>query len=105
MDLEEYRKDLLEDVRVSAESEINNMSSEFVNHVVEILINAEEFEDFTEGYFEGIGERNRKMVMDGYYFDPYDKSCVVLISDFSNLDETTNLTTTEINNHIVCLFL
>lgn len=43
MDLEEYRKDLLEDVRVSAESEINNMSSEFVNHVVEILINAEEF--------------------------------------------------------------
>ena len=97
MDLEEYRKDLLEDVRVSAESEINNMSSEFVNHVVEILINAEEFEDFTEGYFEGTGERNRKMVMDGYYFDPYDKSCVVLISDFSNLDETTNLITKEIN--------
>ncbi len=97
MDLEEYRKDLLEDVRVSAESEINNMSSEFVKHVVDILINAEEFEDFTEGYFEGIGERNRKMVMDGYYFDPYDKSCVVLISDFSNLDEATNLTTTEIN--------
>ena len=103
MDLEEYRKDLLEDVRVSAESEINNMSSEFVNHVVEILINAEEFEDFTEGYFEGIGERNRKMVMDGYYFDPYDKSCVVLISDFSNLDETTNLTTTEINKLYDCM--
>ena len=97
MDLEEYRKDLLENVRVSAEAEVNNISNEFVNHVVELLIDAEEFDDFFEGYFEGIGEKNKKMMMDGYYFDPYDKSCIVLISDFSNSDETTNLTTTEIN--------
>ncbi len=97
MNLEEYRKDLLEDVRVSAETEINNIQGEFVSYVVEILTNAEEFEDFVEGYFEGIGERNKKMIMDGYYFDPYDKSCVVLISDFSNLDEITNLTNTEVN--------
>ena len=97
MSIEEFRKDLLEELKVSAEYDINDIQSEFVRHVVEILINAEEFDEFVEGYFEGIGEKNRKIAMDGYYFDPYDKSCIILISDFSNSEETLNLTTTEIN--------
>ena len=97
MSIEEFRKDLLEELKVSAEYDINDIQSEFVRHVVEILINAEEFDEFVEGYFEGIGEKNRKIAMDGYYFDPYDKSCIILISDFSNSEEILNLTTTEIN--------
>lgn len=97
MNIEEYREELIEDIRVAAEYEMNNLHSEFVKNVVSKLIEAEEFDDFIEGYFEGIGERNRKMVMDGYYFDPYDKSCILLISDYSNSIEIQNFTSTEIN--------
>ena len=35
--------------------------------------------------------------MDGYYFDQYDKSCVILISDFSNGENIETLTATEID--------
>ena len=80
MNIEEFRKNLLEDLRVSSEYEMNNIQNEFVKYVTEVLKDAEEFDDFVDGYFEGVGERNKKMVMDGYYFDPFDKSCVVLIS-------------------------
>lgn len=97
MNLDEYRIELIEDVKVSAASEDTNERSKFVDTVVDILESAEEFDDFTEGYFEGIGERGRKMVMDGYYFDPYDKSCLLLVSDFSGDVEAANITNTEIN--------
>lgn len=97
MKIEDFAQNMLEDLRISSTSELNDIQAEFVNYVVNILIDAEEFDDFVEGYFEGIGERNRKIQMDGYYFDPYDKSCVVLISDFSNNEEIKTLTATEID--------
>lgn len=97
MKIEDFSQNMLEDLRISSISELNDIQAEFVNYVVNILIDAEEFDDFVEGYFEGIGERNRKIQMDGYYFDPYDKSCVVLISDFSNNEEIKTLTATEID--------
>ncbi len=97
MKIEDFAQNMLEDLRISSISELNDIQAEFVNYVVNILIDAEEFDDFVEGYFEGIGERNRKIQMDGYYFDPYDKSCVVLISDFSNNEEIKTLTATEID--------
>lgn len=73
MNLEEYRKECFEDFKVSAEYELSDVKREFLKYAIDNLINAEEIDDFVEGYFEGIGERNRKMIMDGYYFDPYDK--------------------------------
>lgn len=97
MKIEDFAQNMLEDLRISSISELNDIQAEFVNYVVNILIDAEEFDDFVEGYFEGISERNRKIQMDGYYFDPYDKSCVVLISDFSNNEEIKTLTATEID--------
>lgn len=51
MNLEEYKKDLFEELKVSAEYENSNISEEFVKRVKEILIEAEEFDDFIEGYF------------------------------------------------------
>lgn len=97
MDLKEFSNELLEDLKVSANYNLSDIHDEFVHHVVNILIEAEEFDDFEEGYFEGIGERNRKIMMDGYYLDPFDKSCVILLSDFNNSTEIVTLTATEIN--------
>lgn len=97
MNLEEYRQDLLEEIKVSAEYEMSNIQSEFVKNVVDILIDAEEFDDFTQGYFEGTYERNKKMSIDGCYLDEFDKSYVILLSDFSGSNDIKRITATEIN--------
>ncbi len=97
MDLKEFSNEILEDLKISANYNLSDIHDEFVNHVVNILIEAEEFDDFEQGYFEGIGERNRKIMMDGYYFDPFDKSCVILLSNFNDSPEIATLTATEIN--------
>lgn len=103
MNLEEFGNELLEDLKVSSNYNLTDIHDEFVNHIVNILIEAEEFDDFIEGYFEGVGERNRKIIMDGYYFDPFDKSCVILISDLNTSPEIVTLTATEINKLYDCM--
>ena len=97
MTIEDFMQNMLEDLRISSTSELSDIQTEFVKYVVDILIDAEEFDDFVYGYFEGVGERNKKLQMDGYYFDQYDKSCVILISDFSNGENIETLTATEID--------
>lgn len=96
MNVEEYRTNLLEDIRVNSQYEMSNIQSEFIKCVSSILIDAEEFDDFIEGYFEGTADGNKKMMIDGYYFDPFDKSCVLLIGDFTNLDNATTIINSDI---------
>ena len=96
MNFEEYRKDFLENIKISANEDMTNVDLAFTESVVNILIDAEEFDDFTFGYFNGNGIRGRKMIMDGFYYDEYDKSMVILYSDFSNIDEETTLINTDI---------
>ena len=97
MNLEEFRSDWLSDLRVGAEANQSDPHSEFVFDAVEQLQEAEEVENVELGYFEGIGPNRTKMVIDGYAFDSVDKSCVILISDFSNSDEIETLTPLDID--------
>lgn len=96
MNIEEYRKDFLENIKIAASEDVTNVDLAFTESVVNTLIDAEEIDDFTFGYFNGTGIRGRKMTMDGFYYDEYDKSLVILYSDFSNNDEITNLINTDI---------
>ena len=97
MKLQEFRQMIIEDVKVSAEFEMNDIVSEFIKYFVDFLIQAEEFDDFTECYFEMNGIRKKHIQIDGYRFDEVDNSCSLLISDFSNSDEMLTLTNTSIN--------
>lgn len=97
MNLEDFRSDWLGDLRVAAEANQSDPHSEFVADAVDRLSEAEEVEDVSVGYFEGIGRRNAKMMIDGYAFDAVDKSCVLLVSDFSNSDQIDTLTSTDID--------
>lgn len=97
MNLEEYRKDFLENIKISASEDMTNIDLAFTESVVNTLIDAEEIDDFTYGYFNGFGIHGRKMIMDGFYFDEYDKSMVILYSDFSNSDKLVNLINTDID--------
>ena len=65
MNLEDFRSDWLGDLRVAAEANQSDPHSEFVADAVDRLSEAEEVEDVSVGYFEGIGRRNAKMMIDG----------------------------------------
>lgn len=97
MNLEEFRSDWIESLRVGAEANQSDPHNEFVLEAIDQLQDAEEVENVELGYFEGIGRRNTRMMIDGYAFDSVDKSCVVLLSDFSNSDQIETLTLTDID--------
>jgi hypothetical protein len=97
MNLEDFRSEWISDLRVAAEANQSDPHSEFVLDAVDRLSEAEEVENVEVGYFEGLGRRNAKMIIDGYAFDAVDKSCVLLLSDFSNSDEIETLTSTDID--------
>lgn len=86
MTLEDFRKDLLESVRVKAESNLNFNRVEFVEEIGQRLSDAEEFSDFVVCKFEGIVGKT-KVKLDGYSFDEADGSLALLIADYSNDDE------------------
>ena len=97
MNVDDFRSEWISDLRVAAEANQSDPHSEFVLDAVDRLSEAEEVENVEVGYFEGLGRRNAKMVIDGYAFDAVDKSCVLLLSDFSNNDEIETLTSTDID--------
>jgi hypothetical protein len=97
MNLEDFRNGWVGDLRVAAEANQSDPHSEFVIDAVDQLQEAEEVENVELGYFEGIGPKGTKLMTDGYAFDSVDKSCVVLISDFSNSDSLETLTSTDID--------
>jgi hypothetical protein len=97
MNLEDFRAEWIEDLRVAAEANQSDPHSEFVLDAVDRLSEAEEVENVEVGYFEGLGRRNAKMMIDGYAFDAVDKSCVLLLSDYSNNELAETLTLTDIN--------
>lgn len=97
MEIEEYRKEMLEEIKISAEANTSDVYSEFINYMATILQEVEEIEDFTECYFETTGKSNKKIIIDGYHFDSVDKSCLIFISDFSNMEEITTITGSQID--------
>ncbi len=97
MNLEDFRSDWVGNLRVAAEANQSDPHSEFVIDAVDQLQEAEEVENVELGYFEGIGPKGTKLVIDGYAFDSVDKSCVLLISDFSNSDQLETLTPSDID--------
>ncbi len=97
MNIKEYKEMILGDIRVEANGNVSDPTSEFIKYVAELLETAEEFENFTESYFEITGNKNRKMQIDGFAFDEVDKSCILAIADFTNQDEVMSITNSEID--------
>ena len=54
MYLQEYREILHQDISLAASANFSNPSDEFLLYVTGILSSAEEFDDFTEAYYEGV---------------------------------------------------
>jgi hypothetical protein len=97
MELEDFRKDLLESVKSRAAADGDLTQSSFVNVISERLIEAEEFQDFVPCHYEGNGVRDRRLRLriDGYSYDDADESYNLLVADYRGRDDVETLTQTE----------
>ena len=93
MDVREYREVLHEDLAIAVEASgnLSNITTEFIRYVTNILIAAEEFDDFCESYYSGVSRRRANMAIDGYALDEADGSCCVFISDYRGPHEDDSI--------------
>ena len=86
MTLSKFHQDEIYFVRSTAEATGDSARSCFVEDVGKRLSEAEEIVDFHLCQFEGIGERRRRIQVDGYAFDEVDGSLALVVAEFSNED-------------------
>src|ERR1700722_17256545 len=95
MQLDDYRKEFLEDIRARASVEANFTHTEFVEVCADLLSEAEELSDFEPCYFRGSGSRNRSLAIDGFAQDDVDGSWRLVVADFTGAAETQSLNQTQ----------
>ncbi len=98
MTLEEYRYNLLQEVKISAEYNRTYPEKEFVLYLFEKLVEAEDISDTVECYHEGFGKRRRKIRFDGYSYDDADNSIALLYVDYDGAEEMSTLTGTQLDS-------
>lgn len=96
MTLEEYRQELIEELRADASIGATDVTDEFISRAFLFLDESGELPEPTTLYFGKRGQRNRMMQMDGYAFDYADSSLCLVISDFQDMAEPETLTQTQI---------
>lgn len=98
MDYQEYVHDFLETLRNDSAINGTDTEDEFLNKVMELLV---DFEEIADPYRFGMGDKkgkgNRLMRADGYCFDETDQSLVLFISDFQDSFETPKLTMSRVD--------
>jgi len=97
MTLEEFTKDLREDVQTYAVTDGNFSRSAFVDCCANRLQEANILSDFTACYYKGSGSRNRALELDGYSFDELDDSFSIVIADYRCFVSDAAITKTEVN--------
>jgi hypothetical protein len=87
MDALEFRKDFLEEIKADAVATGEGSCASFVVEFARYLQEAEYIMDFTASYFEGTGKRNRRLRIDGYAYDEFDKTMSLIIADYEGFDD------------------
>jgi len=98
MEIEDYRKEFLEEIRSDASINGTDPNDEFIQKSISLLEEIEVFPDPTIHYFGKKGRRNRMMQFNAYGFDEADGSICLLISDFNNSETPAALTNTLIDS-------
>ncbi len=94
--LEEYRQELLEELRADASIGATDVADEFINRALMFLDDNGELPEPTQLYFGKRGRGNRMMQIDGYAFDNADSSLCLIIGDFQDTTTPENLIQTQI---------
>lgn len=98
MDVGEFRKQFMEQLRFDAEHAGSEPETQFIEKSLDLL---EEIGDVTDPMpmsIEMRGRRNRRMAFDAYAYDEADGALVMIASNFVNeIDNTPTLTNTQID--------
>jgi len=97
MDIEEYRKDFLEQIRSDAALNSTDPNEEFIQKTIDLLEENEQFPDPLIHYFGSKGRKNKMMQFNAFGFDEADGSICLLISDFNNSENPVTLINTQID--------
>jgi len=95
MDIDDYRKEFIEEVKSTAEASQDFEASAFVEVASRLLADYGEIADFESCHFRGTGSRNRALAVDGYAFDDADGSVRVLAADWDGGENAVTLTQTD----------
>lgn len=96
MDVNEFRKDLLEEVKATAATEGSGSSFAFVNIIADYLLEAQLIPDFSYAFYNGVGKNNRKIRIDGYVYDEFDQTMNLIIADYSGDIDRNELTKSDV---------
>ncbi|WP_312813780.1 AIPR family protein [Sedimentibacter sp.] len=94
MELHEFRKGYLENVKAVAAAENDGTSASFVRTTCDDLVVGELFDDYELCHYTGTSSR-KKYRVDAYSYDDYDKSMTMIIVDYSGIEEITKITQTD----------
>ena len=95
MDTQEFRKDFLEEIKADALVTGEGSCASFVTLFANYLQEADYLLDFTASYFEGLGKQNRRLRVDGYAYDEFDKTMSLIIADYDGIDDERVLAKTQ----------
>ena len=95
MDMQEFRKDFLEEIKADALATGEGSCASFVASFANYLQEADFLLDFTASFFEGLGKQNRRLRVDGYAYDEFDKTVSLIIADYDGMDDERVLAKTQ----------
>ena len=99
MDIEEYRKQFIDELRFNAEHEGTEPETQFIEKYLSDLEEIGELNDPIPMSVEMRGSRNRLLAFDAYAYDEADGALILIASDFTNKrDSTPTLTNSRIED-------
>ncbi|MDF2595736.1 MAG: hypothetical protein K0R69_2077 [Clostridia bacterium] len=97
MDLQDFRKDFIEDVKSTALNDLTGTVESFVKIAADNLVEIQVIPDFETCFYVGEGKRGRKLRVDGYSLDEFDLSLNLVTAIYSGNEEVETLIRTEAN--------
>lgn len=93
--MEEFRKEMHENLAVHAAANEEFRHSAFVENCLKLLEDADEVNNVVTCYYRGTGSKNRNSGVDAYSMDEADGSIRLFIADFGGQSEIGTLTQTD----------
>ena len=91
MEIEDFRNKIINDIHISASENKSSPQEEFLLYFTDKLIESEEFEDFNLLEYEGVGQKNRKILISGYDYSELDNCYSIVTCIFSDSKKLENL--------------
>ena len=87
MDVQEFRKDFLENVKAEAAATGEGSCASFVDSMAQYLVEAEVIPDFTPAFYTNTTKTRKRYRVDGYIFDEFDFTMNLVIADYDGNEE------------------